>query len=93
VRSPEGCTLFFFASVVEASGWASGVAVLAAQALDALEEDFLQSLAMCPAFPQNIHSLRSKWCLRSSDVRCPSFPSLLNKSDWGFGLGVKCFPL
>ena len=60
---------------MEISSLASGVVVLAARAFKALDVDFGQSLATCPARPQNIHSLLLKQCLCSAVVSLPSLPN------------------
>ena len=54
----------------------AGVPTMAALAfaLLFLNEDLGQSLAACPACPQNMHRLLVKWCCRFSLVSLPSWP-------------------
>ena len=57
--------------------------------------DFGQSLAMCPARPQNIQSLLSKRFFRSTAVSLPSFPNLVVRSGFPLELPevLAAFPL
>ena len=65
---------------------------MVAQPLDALEEDLGQSFTICPAFPQNIHSLLSKWRFHSSAVSLPSLPNFDEMLDLGVEV-LAAFPL
>ena len=60
--------------------------------MDALEEDLGQSFTICPAFPQNIQSLLSKWHFCSSVVSLPSLPNFDEMLDLGVEV-LAAFPL
>ena len=48
--------------------------VMAAHPLAAKDEGLMQSLAMCPVAPQNMHSLLSKHCFHSTGSNLTSLP-------------------
>jgi len=52
-----------------------------ALALELLEVDFGQSLAIWPGCPQNMQSLSLMHCWRSSSVNLPSFPRWVGVSE------------
>ena len=59
--------------------------MVAEQLLEGLKVDFIQSFAMWPPAPQNMQSLLSKQCFRSSEVSLP----LLSSFNMRLGLGVE----
>ena len=69
--------LYFFEFVVESEsleGVTGAEVVVAARPLAAEDEGLVQSLAMCPAASQNIHSLLSKHRFHSAESNLPSLP-------------------